>query len=229
MNEVWTQEPLFGITVTVAFYVAAQRLSLRFRWLNPLLFASGGIIALLLVFDIPYEDYSVGGDIITFFLGPATVALAVPFYKYASKLKGQLLPIAAGVSAGVVCGMLAVLGISMLLGASEQIMLTLLPKSVTTPVAIEIAKSTGGIPELAGVFAVLTGLIGSIIGPPFLKLCRIHSDVAIGAAIGTAAHGIGTARILRDSETKGSISAFAMGLSSMLTPLFCMPFIWWFQ
>ncbi|MDQ6417940.1 LrgB family protein [Paenibacillus sp. LHD-117] len=229
MNEVWTQQPLFGITVTVAFYVAAQRLNQRFRWLNPLLVASGGIIVLLLVFDIPYEDYSAGGDIITFFLGPATVALAVPFYKYASKLKGQLLPIAAGVSAGLVCGMAAVLGISILLGASEQIMLTLLPKSVTTPVAIEIAKSIGGIPELAGVFAVLTGLIGSIIGPSFLKLCRIQSDVAIGAAMGTAAHGIGTARILRDSETKGSISAFAMGLSSMLTPLFCMPFIWWLQ
>lgn len=227
MNEVWTQNPLFGVTVTLILYTAAQWLNHRFRWLHPLLITSGGIIALLLAFDIPYEDYSAGGDIITFFLGPATVALAVPFYKNASKLKAQLMPIAAGVCAGLLSGMIAVLGISVLLRASDSILLSLLPKSVTSPVAIEVARTIGGIPGLAGVFAVLTGLLGSMVGPSFLKLCKIKSDIAIGAAIGTAAHGIGTARVIRDSETQGSVSAFAMGLSSMLTPLFCMPFIWW--
>lgn len=182
---------------------------------------------MLLLCDIPYEAYSAGGDIITFFLGPATVALAVPFYKNFQKLRDQLVPIVIAVSAGLLCGLLAVWGISGLLHASEQMMLTMMPKSVTTPIAIEIADLLGGTPELAGVFAVLTGLLGSMMGPILLRLCRFRSDLAIGAAMGTAAHGIGTARIMRDSEIQGGISAFAMGLSSILTPLFCIPLIWW--
>jgi predicted murein hydrolase (TIGR00659 family) len=227
MSDAWFQQPLFGITITVVFYVAAQLLNGRFRWLNPLLVTSGGIMGFLLLCDIPYDDYRIGGEVITFFLGPATVALAVPFYKYFRKLKDQLIPIISAVSAGSVCGLLAVWGISSLFQASDQIMLTLMPKSVTTPIAVEIAELLGGIPEMAGVFAVLTGLLGSMIGPIFLKLCKIRSDAAIGAAMGTAAHGIGTARIMRDSELQGGISAFAMGMSSILTPLLCIPLIWW--
>ncbi|WP_435166872.1 LrgB family protein [Paenibacillus glycanilyticus] len=227
MNEAWFQQPLFGITITVLFYVGAQLLNSRYKWLNPLFVTSGGIILLLLIGDIPYEAYKAGGDIITFFLGPATVALAVPFYKNFQKLRDQLLPIVIGVGAGLICGLLAVWGIVSLLHGSKQIMLTMLPKSVTTPIAIEVADLLGGTPELAGVFAVLTGLLGSMIGPSILKLFRFRSDLAIGAAMGTAAHGIGTARIMRDSEIQGGISAFAMGLSSILTPLFCIPLIWW--
>ncbi|GMK47353.1 membrane protein [Paenibacillus glycanilyticus] len=227
MNEAWFQQPLFGITITVLFYVGAQLLNSRYKWLNPLFVTSGGIILLLLLGDIPYEAYQAGGDIITFFLGPATIALAVPFYKNFQKLRDQLMPIVIGVGAGLICGLLAVWGIVSLLHGSKQIMLTMLPKSVTTPIAIEVADLLGGTPELAGVFAVLTGLLGSMIGPSILKLFRFRSDLAIGAAMGTAAHGIGTARIMRDSEIQGGISAFAMGLSSILTPLFCIPLIWW--
>lgn len=227
MNEAWFEQPLFGITITVGFYMGAQLLNSRYRWLNPLFVTSGGIIVLLLLSDIPYEAYRAGGDVITFFLGPATVALAVPFYKNFQKLRDQLVPIVTAVSAGLICGLLAVWGISRILHASEQIMLTMLPKSVTTPIAIEIADLLGGTPELAGVFAVLTGLLGSMIGPGILKLCKFRSDIAIGAAMGTSSHGIGTARIMRDSEIQGGISAFAMGLSSILTPIFCIPLIWW--
>ncbi|ACT04207.1 LrgB family protein [Paenibacillus sp. JDR-2] len=227
MNEAWFQQPLFGITITVLFYVGAQLLNSRYKWLNPLFVTSGGIILLLLLTDIPYEAYQAGGDIITFFLGPATVALAVPFYKNFQKLRDQLMPIVIGVSAGLICGLLAVWGIVSLLHGSKQIMLTMLPKSVTTPIAIEVADLLGGTPELAGVFAVLTGLLGSMIGPMILKMLKFRSDLAIGAAMGTAAHGIGTARIMRDSEIQGGISAFAMGLSSILTPLFCIPLIYW--
>lgn len=125
MNEVWFQQPLFGISITVIFYVAAQLLNRRFRSLNPLLITSGGIMGLLIVCDIPYEDYRVGGDMIAFFLGPATIALAVPFYKYVQKLKGQLATLITAVSAGSICGLLAVLGIANLLNSSKGIMLTL--------------------------------------------------------------------------------------------------------
>ncbi|GLX68600.1 LrgB family protein [Paenibacillus glycanilyticus] len=227
MNDAWFEQPLFGLTITVLFYMGAQLLNSRYRWINPLFITSGGIILFLLVCDIPYESYRAGGDIITFFLGPATVALAVPFYKNFQKLKDQLAPIVLGVSVGLVCGLLAVWGIISLLHGSKQIMLTMLPKSVTTPIAIEVADLLGGTPELAGVFAVLTGLLGSMIGPTLLKLFKFRSDLPIGAAMGTASHGIGTARIMRDSEIQGGISAFAMGLSSILTPLFCIPLIWW--
>ncbi|RXZ81655.1 LrgB family protein [Paenibacillaceae bacterium] len=227
MNEAFYELPLFGITVTVVFYTLAQLLNRRYRWLNPLFVTAGGLMALLLLCKIPYTAYRAGGDMISFFLGPATVALAVPFYKYASKLKGKLLPIATGVAVGAVSGLASVWLFSSLLGASKDTLLSMLAKSVTAPVAIEIARTIGGTPELAGVFTVLTGLLGSMIGPLLLKRCRIRSDAAIGSAMGTSAHGIGTARILRDSELQGGISGFAMGLSSMLTPLLCVPIVWW--
>jgi predicted murein hydrolase (TIGR00659 family) len=224
--EVLYKLPLFGITITIVFYVASQLLNKRLRWLHPLFLTAGGLILFLLLCNIPYQDYKIGGDTITFFLGPATVALAVPLYKSARKMKGQIRAIVLGSAIGCTVGVVSAGILVWVLQGSMDILLSMLPKSVTSPVAIEIARQLGGIPELGGVFAVLTGLLGSMLGPWVLRKAGVRSDIAIGTSIGTAAHGIGTARIVRDSELQGGISGFAMGLSCIFTPILCIPIYW---
>jgi len=218
--------PLFGIALTVFFYVAAQLLNKRWRWIHPLFITAGGLIAFLLACGIPYRDYKVGGDFITFFLGPATVALAVPLYKAVQRLKGEVRAVIVGVTIGSASGLLAVALLMWALDGARDTMLSMLPKSATSPIAIELSRQLGGSPELGGVFAVLTGLLGSMLGPALLRMARIRGDIAIGTAMGTSSHGIGTARLLKDSEFQGGVSGFAMGLSSIITPILCIPIYW---
>jgi putative effector of murein hydrolase len=184
------------------------------------------MIVLLVACNIPYENYKAGGDIVTFFLGPATVALAVPLYKSAQAMKGKIRAIVLGSAIGSLSGLLSVALLMWALNGVKDTMLAMLPKSATSPIAIELARQLGGTPELGGVFAVLTGLLGSMVGPLLLRKAGVRSDIAIGTAVGTASHGIGTARLLRDSELRGGVSGFAMGLSSIITPLLCIPIYW---
>jgi predicted murein hydrolase (TIGR00659 family) len=219
--------PLFGVGITLILYGIALAMKRRWKWLHPLLVTTSTIIVILLICDIPYKDYKVGGDVISFFLGPATVALAVPLHKAFISLKGNIARVVRGVLIGSVSGLVAVTLLYGLFGGSREILLSMLPKSSTSPVAIELARQLGGIPELGGVFAVLTGLLGSVLGPTLLRWAKIRDDIAIGTAIGTSAHGIGTARIMGDSQIQGGISGFAMGLSSIMTPILCVPLYWW--
>ncbi|MBD2861075.1 LrgB family protein [Paenibacillus oceani] len=219
----WWSNPLFGVSVTVVAYAAALRLHAVKRWLHPLFVCSAALIVLLLVSGIPYESYRVGGDLLVFCLGPATVALGVPMYKHTTRLKRQFRAIAAGVIAGSLCGMTSSAFFIWLAGGSKELLLTALPKSVSSPISIEIVRLLGGVPELGAVLTVLTGLVGSMIGPGFLRAVGIRGDVAIGTAIGTGSHGIGTARIIRESELQGSAGGFAMGLAGIVTSLLAIP------
>lgn len=221
-------QPLFGVAITVLFYVAALSLQKRWQWLHPLFLTAGGLIVFLLAANISYEDYRVGGDVIAFFLGPATVALGVPLYKQAAKIRRNLAAILAGVTVGAVSGLLSAGILVTLLHGGRELLLSMLPKSATTPISIEIVRQLGGIPELGAVLTVLTGLLGSMFGPEILRLCGIRGDVPIGIAIGTASHGIGTARVLRDSELQGSMSGLAMGLNGVATSLLVIPLYWWY-
>jgi predicted murein hydrolase (TIGR00659 family) len=224
-TDLWS-DPLFGVGITVIAYAAALRLHHRWKWLHPLFLSSFAIIVILLAADIPYESYRSGGDMLVFMLGPATVALGVPIYKNAAVLKRQLRAIIAGAAAGSLCGMASSALFVWAAGGSKQLIATVIPKSVTSPISIEIVNLLGGFPELGAVLTVLTGLIGSIIGPPFLKMIRVRGDVAAGAAIGTSSHGIGTARMIRESELQGSAAGFAMGLAGILTSIMAVPLYW---
>lgn len=215
-------EPLYGAAATVILYVAALALQRKWSWLHPLFITCAVLIIFVLMTDT-YESYQVGGNWLTFFLGPATVALGVPLYKHMQTIRKQWKAIAAGVVVGSVCGLAGVWGILHLFDVSRAVLLSMLPKSVTAPVAIEIARQLGGIPELGAVFTVLTGLIGSMFGPALLKLVGIRHDAAIGTAIGTSSHGIGTARVIRDSEMQGSISSLSMGLAAIVTSMLAIP------
>ena len=231
MNEefdaLFFNQPLYGIAATVLLYVAALLLRSKWPWLHPLFMTCTFLMVLVLATDT-YDSYQIGGEWVTFFLGPATVALGVPLYKHFRTIKRHFKAIVVGVVVGSLSSLAAVWGLLFVLDSSKEMMLSMLPKSVTAPVSVGIAKQLGGIPELAAVFAVLTGLFGSIMGPALLKCIGIKHDVAIGTAIGTSSHGIGTARVIRDSDLQGSISSVAMGLTAIITSILVVPlyYLW---
>ena len=222
-------EPLFGVTLTVVAYAAALGLQRRWKALHPLFVCSVIIIIVLLLLRIPYEAYRIGGEYIVFLLGPATVALGVPLYKNARRIRQNALSILMGISVGSVCAIAFSAALVWALGGSRELMVTMMPKSVTSPIALEISREAGGIPELTAVLTVLTGLIGSMFGPRLLRIAGVRDDISLGTAIGTAAHGIGTARIIRDSELAGSVSGFAMGAAAIITSFLFIPLYAWLQ
>ncbi|MBP1995225.1 LrgB family protein [Paenibacillus eucommiae] len=223
----WMYHPLFGVSLSVITYAAAQLLHARWRWLHPLFVCSGFIIVILLGFQIPYEAFKVGGDILTLLLGPATVALGVPLYKNFSLIKKHMAGILTAVTVGSMAGIAGVAVLVGLLGGSREILLSMLPKTVSSPIAIEISRHLAGIPELTAVLTVLTGLFGSMFGTSILKWLGIKSDLSIGIAIGTAAHGIGTARLIKDNEVQGGVAGFAMGAAGIITSLLFVPIYLW--
>ncbi|MDQ1909245.1 LrgB family protein [Paenibacillus sp. GD4] len=219
--------PLFGVSLTVIVYALSLSVHNKYRNLHPLFLCSAVIIVVLLLSKIPYESYRRGGDYITFFLGPATVALGVPLYKNASKIRSSFASIVTGITVGTLSALLLSAGLVWSLGGSMELLITMMPKSVTSPIALEISRQAGGIPELTAVLTVLTGLIGSMFGPGLLRAAGVRDDIALGTAIGTSAHGIGTARVIRDSELQGSVSGFAMGVTAILTSFLFIPLYAW--
>lgn len=210
------ESPIFGITITLFFYSLSMGLSKRYPKLHPLLLTVGGILLFLSITGIPYSAYAKGGEMLSFLLGPATVALAVPIYKHFSAIKHAFWNILLSITLGHVVGIFSVFFFFYLFGGTEDLIASMLPKSATTPISIELAHLLGGVPELAGLFTVLAGLLGSMFGPSVMRLLGLKEDIPLATAMGTAAHGIGTARLLQEDDRLGSISGFAMGLSGIL-------------
>lgn len=219
--------PLFGITVTLLFYRLAELLYRRTRFIlfNPVAVSIVSIILLLKFCNIPYQDYNNGGRMILFLLGPSVVALAVPLYQRRQEILSRKLPILVGIVAGALSSIVSAAGITWLLGGSHEVVLSLVPKSVTTPIAIGITEKIGGIVPLTAALVVLTGCLGAICGPEFCRLIGIRSKAAMGLAVGTASHGIGTARLLGEDRFSGAIAGLAIGLNGLATALL-VPFLW---
>lgn len=218
--------PVYGITLTIITYCLSLAFHRKYRWIHPLFFTSCAIILFVLLTDT-YEYYEIGGEWLSFMLGPATIALGVPLYKHVHLIRQKLKSILFGVTAGSITGILSSAAVMLLFQGSEELIYSMMPKSVTTPVSIEIARQLGGIPELTAVFTVLAGLFGSMFGPAFLSRIGINNRTAIGTAMGTASHGIGTARMVRESEWKGTISGLCMGLSAIVTSILMIPLYVW--
>lgn len=224
-----TTSPLFGLTITLLAYVLSLELHRHYRFLHPLLVTSGLLIAFLAATRTPIPDYRVGGDIITFFLGPATVALAVPIYKNIPLLRKNLLPIAAGLGTGCLTGILSAYLCAKACHATRMTLLSVLSRSVTTPISMEVARSLHGSPELAAAITCLSGVTGALIGPAILRSLGLLHPLPAGLSMGTTAHGIGTATILRLSPEHASTAALAMALNGLLTASLLTPLSPWIQ
>jgi predicted murein hydrolase (TIGR00659 family) len=218
--------PLFGIGLTLLVYALAQKVYQRTAAIlcNPVFTSILSIILLLLFLDIPYPSYGKGGQYILFLLGPAVVALAVPLYTRRQEILSKKAPILVGIAAGAVTSIVTATGLAWLLGGSTEVVLSLAPKSVTTPIAIGIVEKIGGIAPLTAAIVVLTGCLGAICGPEFCRLIGVRDPAAMGLAIGTASHGIGTARMLEIDRLGGAVAGLAIGLNGLMTALL-LPFL----
>jgi predicted murein hydrolase (TIGR00659 family) len=211
--------PVFSIAFTALSYAMALALHRRWRWVPPIVAACLPIVALLLAARIPYAEYNRGGNLVTWWLGPATVALAVPMFRNGRRLQRSLPRLLLVVVAGAVVGMTTAGGTAWLLGAPVSVVLSAVPKSVTTPIAVEVARELGGIPQITIALVILAGVLGATFGTAILALFRVRDDRAVGVAIGSASHGIGTASLVRRSELQAAVSSWAMAASGVVTSL----------
>ena len=211
--------PYFGIFLSIAAYALGCGLNRKFRTplCNPLLIAIVLVVGVLLVFRIPYEDYNAGGEIISLFLAPATACLAVGIYAKLAVLKQYWLPILVGAVAGSASSMLSVYALCRLLGLDEQLTVSLLPKSVTTPIAVGIVESAGGLTPITVVAVIVTGILGAILAPTMIRLFRISDSVAAGLAIGACSHAVGTSKAVELGEVEGAMSGLAIGVCGVVT------------
>lgn len=219
--------PLFGVVLTLAVFRLAEYLYRRSGSIlfNPVFIAIGTIILLLKAAQIPYADYAKGGNLILFLLGPSVVALALPLWQRREQILKRKLPILAGVCAGALASIISAAGTAWVLGGSPEVVLSLVPKSVTTPIAIGISEKIGGIVPLTAALVVLTGCLGAICGPEFCRLIGIRKPTSLGLAVGTASHGIGTARVLEEDRLAGAVSGLAIGLNGLATAVL-VPLLW---
>ena len=210
--------PIFGIIISlIAFQIGCLINSkIKIALFNPLLISIILVIWFLLKFNISLEDYNKGGSFISSLLGPATVVLAVPLYNKIDLLKKNFIPIIVGITAGSTIGMISIIMLSYLFNLDSSITLSFIPKSVTAPIGIEVAKQLGGMPSLALAAIVPTGILGAIISPWVLKLARINDKVAKGVSIGTSSHGTGTSKAIELGETEGAMSGLSIGLAGLV-------------
>jgi len=211
--------PASSIALTLLAYALAVILHRRWRWIPPIVVACLPIVALLLLFHEPYEAYNRGGNSLTWLLGPATVGLAVPMFRHGKRLRRSLPTLALIVLAGSVVGMATAGLTAWLLGAPLDVVMSAVPKSVTTPIAIEVCRELHGIPQITIALVILAGVLGASFGQPLLRLAGVRDDRAIGAAIGTASHGVGTASLVRHSEMQATVSSWAMAAAGVFTSL----------
>lgn len=214
------------ITLTILVYLGATRFYRKYPFPVFIPISTSTIVLVLFLFitHIPYSTYMIGGKWIDGLLGPAVVSLAYPLYYNRQILKKYLLPILIGNVGGALIGMTSGLYLSILFQIHEKIILSIIPKSVTTPVAMDVTRMIGGNPSLAAVFVVFAGMFGAIFGPYFLKKCHITHFIGVGIGFGAASHGIGTAKALEVGKREGAISSVSMTLSAIITAMVC-PFL----
>lgn len=223
----WLESPFFGILLSLIAFEIGLFLQRKTKLLicNPLLLAIVFVILFLIITKIDVSIYQRGGNIINMFLGPATVVLAVPLYKQLNSLKNYFIPIMFGVFIGSLAGMLSIIMCSMLLQFEPDIIASLLPKSVTTPIGIEISAQLGGIPSITVLNILVTGILGTIIAEVVFKIFHIQDPVAKGIAIGTSSHAVGTSKALQLGHIEGAMSSLAIGVAGLMT-VFLAPWIW---
>lgn len=214
-----TNNIFFGIVISLLAFEGGLYLSRKTKLslFNPLLIAILSVIAFLIVFNIDFEKYNNGAQFINMFLGPATVILAVPLYKQINLLKENFIPIFIGILIGSFVGIVSVVLLCFMFGLENVITISLLAKSVTTPIGIEITNQLGGLVPITVLAIVISGIVGAVVGPLICKLFKIRNEIAVGIAIGTASHALGTTKALELGETQGAMSSLSIGIAGLIT------------
>lgn len=209
------------LAVTFGSFMVAKMIQNRTGWLllNPILLAIAALICFLQLTGVSYETYQEAGSLVEFWLRPAVVALGVPLYLQLKMIKKQLMPIILSQLAGCFVGLVSVVIIAKLLGASPEVIMSLAPKSVTTPIAMEVSEAVGGIPSLTAAVVIVVGLFGATCGFKVLQVGRVGSPIAQGLSMGTASHAVGTSRAMEISGKYGAYASLGLTLNGILTAL----------
>ncbi len=234
LRDIWTYlsaSPLLHLTLTLVAYqigLAIYRRANLNPLLNPVLLSVVLIVTVLVTTGVRYETYFNGAQFVHFLLGPATVALAIPLYRQFERVRSSAIAVLTSILVGSLTAMVSAVAVGWLLGGSRDSLISLAPKSVTAPVAMGITERLGGLPSLTAVLVILTGILGAMMGTHILNALGIKDWAARGLAMGTASHGIGTARALQVNEVAGAFSGLAMGINALATAVM-LPLLWrWF-
>ena len=222
-----TNNALFGIVLSLISFEIGLLIyrKTKLALFNPLLIAIAFIMIFLSVTNTTVDTYNKGGQIINLLLGPSTVILAVPLYKQLDLLKKHALPILVGVFIGCMSSISSVIIIAHFIGLDHSLLVSLIPKSVTTPIGLEISKQLNGLIPITVAAIIISGIIGAIIGPLVFKIFNIHNKVAQGISLGTASHAVGTSKALEMGETEGAMSSLSIGIAGLMT-VFLAPIIY---
>ncbi|APH04034.1 LrgB family protein [Bacillus weihaiensis] len=212
-----------SISLTLGIYYLMKKIYMKIHHplLVPIFTTSIILVVLLLLLQVPYEIYMVGGRWIDELLGPAVVALAIPLYDNRKMIKKNVVSIFISIFSGSIIGILSGVLLSVIIGLDDNLIASIAPKSVTTPIAMEISELLGGTPAIAAVYVMVAGISGTIFGPYLMRKATIHHPISIGIGFGTASHGIGTAKALELGTVEGALSSISLTLSAIFTSLLC--------
>ena len=221
--------PAFSIVITIIAYGIGIKVRDKTKHVlaNPILIATALIILLLVALNIPYENYQTGSAGIHFFLGPLTVALGLMLYRQRQIIKKYFFSLLIGILSGVLTSFATIVSLGKILHVNEEMILSLLPKSITTPMAISLAEILKANPVITIVMVIVTGISGAMMAPLVRKMFKHPDPIATGVGIGTAAHAVGTSKAIEMGETEGALSSTAIALSGLITVLI-VPFLYAF-
>ena len=221
LSEFLQGSTMWGVGLTLAAFAVGTLINrvTKKSVCNPLLLGSLVVVAVLTALRIPYAQYKASAAPVSWLLLPATVSLAVPLYEKWEILRRNAKAILAGIAAGTLTSLASVLLIGWAMGLDHTQFVTLLPKSVTTAISMDVSAELGGIASLTGAVVILTGIVGSLFGEGLFRLLRITDPMAKGVAMGTAAHAIGTSKALEMGETEGAMSGLSIAVAGIMTAI----------
>lgn len=214
-----TNNPLFGVIISLIAFEIGKFIfnKTKLAIFNPLLIATIIVMGFLNIFHITVVDYMLGGNLIVFFLAPATVVLAIPLFQQIDLLKKHFIPIIGGGIVGAVVAILSVIILGKLLGIDHQLLISFMPKSITTPIGIELSKMLGGIPSITVFAIIITGITGNVTAPFIYSIFRIKNPIAKGLGLGISSHAVGTSRAIEMGKVEGAMSALSIVIAGILT------------
>lgn len=219
IKDIFQNSIFFGVLISISSYILGIYLKKKFKLaiFNPLLISTSVIIVVLICFDIDYKSYYEGAKYISYLLTPATICLAIPLYEQFELLKENYKAIMCGIFSGVLTSLGTVFCMSLLFGLTHEEYVTLLPKSITTAIGMGISEELGGYADITVAVIIITGIIGNVFAETICRIFKIKEPVAIGTAIGTSAHALGTAKAMEIGETEGAMSSLSIAVSGIIT------------